>query len=87
MLDAWGFFNGGALMVIPRRKPMRLRGYDYSRPGWYFVTICTKDRQCVFWDSIQTKTSNDESVQTLTTVGAVHVSRLSKCRSKQQKTK
>lgn len=27
---------------------MRLRGYDYSQPGWYFVTICTKNRQEIF---------------------------------------
>ena len=29
-----------------RRKPLRLRDYDYSRSGMYFVTICTKDRVC-----------------------------------------
>ncbi|MDP2885287.1 MAG: transposase [Ignavibacteria bacterium] len=28
-----------------RRKAIRLRGYDYSQPGEYFVTICTKDRE------------------------------------------
>jgi putative transposase len=27
---------------------MRLRGYDYSRPGAYFVTICTFQRFCLF---------------------------------------
>jgi len=27
---------------------MRLPGYDYSQPGWYFVTICTKNRREVF---------------------------------------
>ena len=26
------------------RKPNRLRGYDYSTPGAYFVTICVHDR-------------------------------------------
>ncbi len=30
---------------IPRRKPMRLREYDYSRAGVYFVTICTDERK------------------------------------------
>lgn len=25
-----------------RRKFLRLRGYDYSSPGYYFVTICTR---------------------------------------------
>ena len=31
------------------RKNIRLQGHDYSRNGAYFVTICTKDRQCLFW--------------------------------------
>ena len=26
------------------RKPNRLRGYDYSKNGAYFLTICVKDR-------------------------------------------
>ena len=25
-----------------RRKPNRLPGYDYSAPGYYFITICTE---------------------------------------------
>ncbi|MBR4865672.1 MAG: transposase [Clostridia bacterium] len=29
----------------PHRKPTRLRDYDYSRNGCYFVTICTKDKE------------------------------------------
>ena len=30
------------------RKTIRLQGYDYSQPGGYFVTICTKDREPYF---------------------------------------
>ena len=26
------------------RQSIRLKGYDYSRPGYYYVTICTQDR-------------------------------------------
>lgn len=33
---------------IHNRKSIRLKGYDYSQSGWYFVTICTKDRECCF---------------------------------------
>ena len=29
----------------PKRKPTRLKGHDYSRPGWYFVTVCTLNRE------------------------------------------
>jgi putative transposase len=28
--------------------PKRLLGYDYSQPGFYFVTICTQQRRLVF---------------------------------------
>ena len=31
---------------LPRRKPLRLTGYDYSQAGVYFVTICTRGRVC-----------------------------------------
>ena len=27
------------------RKNIRLQGYDYSQAGYYFITICVKDRQ------------------------------------------
>ena len=30
------------------RKPMRLPSYDYSMPGAYFVTACTKNREFLF---------------------------------------
>ena len=30
------------------RISTRLRGFDYSKPGKYFVTICTNDRECIF---------------------------------------
>ncbi|GAB4343335.1 MAG: hypothetical protein Kow0099_21640 [Candidatus Abyssubacteria bacterium] len=30
------------------RRSVRLQGYDYSRAGAYFVTICAQNRECVF---------------------------------------
>jgi len=30
------------------RHSIRLRGYDYTQAGAYFVTIVTKDRVCFF---------------------------------------
>lgn len=35
-------------MEFRERKSPRLKGYDYSLPGAYFVTICTKDRKNLF---------------------------------------
>ena len=37
-------------MELPKRKPTRLPDYDYSHPGAYFITICTKDRRCILSD-------------------------------------
>ena len=36
------------------RRSMRLKGYDYSSPGAYFVTICTRGRECVLDDPVVT---------------------------------
>jgi len=30
------------------RISIRLKGYDYSQPGWYFITICVQNRDCLF---------------------------------------
>ncbi len=32
-------------MDLPKRKPTRLKGYDYGSPGAYFITICTYNRK------------------------------------------
>ena len=29
---------------LPKRKQNRLKEYNYSADGWYFITICTKGR-------------------------------------------
>ncbi len=33
---------------IHHRRSVRLTGYDYSQPGYYFVTICTQNRWPLF---------------------------------------
>jgi putative transposase len=30
------------------RRSIRLKGYDYSQAGAYFITLCTQDRACLF---------------------------------------
>ena len=37
------------------RKSIRLREYDYSQPGAYFVTICTQDKKCLFGEIMDGK--------------------------------
>ena len=30
-----------------RRRPLRLKDYDYCQEGAYFITICTRNRKCL----------------------------------------
>ena len=39
--------------LLNPRKNLRLKRYDYSNPGYYFVTICTKNRMRLFGDVVQ----------------------------------
>ena len=38
--------------AVHHRRSVRLRGYDYSQAGAYFVTLCVQDRQCLFGDIV-----------------------------------
>ena len=33
---------------IHHRRSIRLKGYDYSRAGLYFITLCVKNRKNIF---------------------------------------
>jgi putative transposase len=46
------------------RRSIRLPGFDYSRPGNYFITICADERRCIFGRI-------DKSVTVLTGIGEV----------------
>ena len=32
-------------MKLPQRKALRLKNYDYSTPGMYFITVCTEQHR------------------------------------------
>ena len=34
---------------LPKRKHIRIEDYDYSTPGAYFITVCTVNREKIFW--------------------------------------
>jgi len=40
---------------LHHRKSIRLKDYDYSTPGAYFVTIFTKNRECLLGDIVNGK--------------------------------
>ena len=34
---------------LPKRKAIRIEDYDYSTTGAYFITVCTVNREKIFW--------------------------------------
>ena len=55
---------------FPKRKRNRLYGYDYSSPGMYFLTICTKNKEKRFGEVIE-NAENQTSVMRLTDIGII----------------
>ena len=35
-------------MDLPNRKHPRLKDYDYSSIGAYFITVCARNKECIF---------------------------------------
>ena len=33
---------------VHHRRSVRLKGYDYSQAGAYFITVCVHNRECIF---------------------------------------
>ena len=72
---------------LPKRKPIRIEDYDYSTPGAYFITVCTANREKIFWSNRRGELRSpanvplsdigmivDNEIQKLSTVyDAVHV--------------
>ncbi len=38
-------------MDLAKRKRNRINGFRYNDIGGYFITVCTKDRQCILWNA------------------------------------
>jgi putative transposase len=53
-----------------RIEPARLPDYDYSTPGWYFITICTKNRVQYFGDIVSVETPDSGVSNTTETPGS-----------------
>lgn len=39
-------------MENPKRKRIRIERFDYSAPGAYFITVCTANREKIFWKDV-----------------------------------
>ena len=55
--------------LLPKRKPNRLTGYDYSQPGCYFITICTAGRQPILRRGAQCAPASE--IPPLTEIGEI----------------
>jgi len=38
--------------LLPNRKTIRLKEYDYNTPGAYFITVCTESRKNILWNKV-----------------------------------
>ena len=54
----------------PIRKPIRVENHDYSTPGAYFITVCTANRERIFWNSVGADIIRPENVP-LSAVGRI----------------
>jgi putative transposase len=62
---------GGAVKFNPEvhhRRSIRLRDYDYSYAGAYFVTICTFERECLFGEVIDGDMRLNDAGQLIMTI-------------------
>ena len=47
---------------IHHRRSIRLKGYDYSQAGLYFITICCYDKICLFGEIIVPNNQSDSDI-------------------------
>ncbi|MBI4931246.1 MAG: transposase [Bacteroidetes bacterium] len=57
--------------AIHNRKSFRLKGYDYSQEGLYFITICIKDRECLFGRIVGTSHAMSNKKMVLSEIGKI----------------
>ena len=55
---------------LPERKQNRIKNYDYATPGAYFITICTANREKLFWDCVGADIIRPQNV-TLSRMGKI----------------
>ena len=55
---------------LPKRKQIRIEDYDYSTPGAYFITICTANREKIFWSDRRGELCSPANV-TLSDIGII----------------
>ena len=57
-------------MELQKRKLPRLKDFDYSTPGAYFITICTHNKKCIF-GRIHPVDALTEAITDLSAIGEI----------------
>ena len=55
---------------LPKRKQIRIEEFDYSTPGAYFITICSLNREKIFW-SFRRGELSSPAILPLTDIGII----------------
>lgn len=50
---------------MKNRRSIRLKEYDYSQSGAYFVTICTQNRECIFGEIVDGQMALNDAGRTI----------------------
>ncbi|HPE94549.1 MAG TPA: transposase [Bacillota bacterium] len=58
-------------MELPKRKKIRLEGYDYSSAGVYFVTICVVNRNALLWNNVGANCVRPNELPPLSDIGKI----------------
>ena len=50
------------------RRSIRLKNYDYSQAGAYYITVCTRERECLFGQVVDDQMQLNEAGRTVQVV-------------------
>ena len=56
---------------IHHRKSIRLKNYDYSQEGLYFITICTENREKLFGEIVDVGAGSSCPIMRLNSIGSI----------------
>lgn len=58
-------------IMLHKRKDYRLKEYDYSLPGSYFITVCVKNREPILWENVGARIARPRFEDNLSRYGIV----------------
>ena len=61
---------------LTTRKHPRLKGYDYSNAGYYFITFCVKDGHSILWKNAHVGRAHPGVPQSSSNVPAIPLSEI-----------